>query len=64
MGPMMVAAGWKLLGQTLFIAAGIICLKMGEKTVADALIFGAIGSLVPLAEKHAHGPKASKDDPS
>ena len=57
MGPMMVAASHKLLGQVLFVIAGIVCLKLGERTVGDALIFSAIGTLVPIAEKH---PKAQK----
>lgn len=57
-GPMMVAAGWKLTGQVLFIAAGILCLKMAERDVGLMLISGAMGSLVPVAEQH----KKRKED--
>ncbi len=47
----MISVTQKLLAQTIFLAAGMICLKMGERTIADALIFGALGTLVPVAEK-------------
>ncbi len=58
MGPLMVAHGWKLLGQAMFMTAGIICLKMQERDVGIMLISGAIGSLVPVAEQH----KKRKED--
>ena len=53
MGPMMVAAGWKLLGQTLFVAAVIICFALHEREAGMLLVGMAGGSLVPVAEKHA-----------
>jgi hypothetical protein len=57
MGPLMVTASQKLIGQVLFIAAGIICLKMGERDVAMGLIFSALGSVVPVAESSKKEPK-------
>jgi hypothetical protein len=58
MGPLMVAHGWKLLGQVIFIASGIVCLKMHERDVGLMLISGSLGSLVPVAEQH----KKRKED--
>lgn len=51
----MVAAGWKLLGQVVFLAGGIACLRMGEKDAGLLLIGAAVGSLVPVAEKRDQG---------
>jgi len=59
---MMVTASSKLLSQVVFIAAGIVCLQIGEQTIGHALIFGALGSLVPVAEKAGDTP-AKKETP-
>lgn len=49
---MMVSAGWKLLGQVVFLAAGLACLAMHEKEAGMLLIGIAGGSIVPVAERH------------
>ncbi len=53
MFPMMITAGNKLVGQVIFIFAGILCLKLGEREMGIVLISSAVGSLVPVAEKAA-----------
>lgn len=53
---LMVAAGWKLLGQSIFAGFGLIALAMGFEPAGYLLIGTACGSLVPIAEKKKETP--------
>ena len=48
----MIAYGWKLAGQVVFLAAGLTCFKFGERDAGMLLIGIAGGSVVPVAEKN------------
>jgi hypothetical protein len=48
---LMVAAGWKLVGQTVFLVAGLIALALHEREAGMLILGMAGGSLLPIAEK-------------
>ena len=50
-GPFMVAAGWKLSAQALFVVAALAAFAMQEREAGMLLLGFVGGSVIPVAER-------------
>lgn len=49
--PFIVASGYKIIGQTVFLIAGLVALALHEREAGMLILGMAGGSLLPVAEK-------------